>query len=175
LGMSGLSRRYVLPAIVVLLVSAAALYMYFSRGDDSVTYEEGITKGYLVTDMEIPLLDGEAVRFSDYEGKVLVVDFMAPWCPPCKEQIKVLKELDEFPNIEIITINIDSRYNSSTLRQFAEAEGVTWTFGSSTEAGGTYQTNAIPTILFVDAEGVIRYRGFFTTLNQFEQLLQSYG
>ena len=149
--------------------------MYFSRGDDSVKYEEGITAGYLVTDMEIPLLDGGAVRLSDYEGKVLVVDFMAPRCAPCKEQIKVLKELDEFPNVEIITINIASGYNSSTLRQFAEAEGVTWSFGSSTEAGGTYQINAIPTILFVDEEGVIRYRGFFTTLNQFEQLLQSYG
>jgi hypothetical protein len=42
-------------------------------------------------------------------------------------------------------------------------------------AGGVYQVNAIPTILFVDEEGVIRYRGFFTTLNQFEQLLQSIG
>ena len=158
-----------------MLIVSAASYMYFSRGNDSVTYEEGITTGYLVTDMEIPLLDGGAVRFSDHEGKVLVVDFMAPWCPPCREQFKVLKELNEFPNVGIISINIDARYNSSYLRRFAEAEGVTWTFGSSTEAGGTYQTNAIPTILFVDAEGVIRYRGFFTTLNQFEQLLQSYG
>ena len=173
--MSGLPRRYVLPAIVVFLVGATASYMYFSRGDDSVTYEEGIKAGYLVTDMEIPLLDGGAVRFSDYDGKVLVVDFMAPGCAPCREQIKVLKELDEFPDVEIITINLDSRYNSSTLTQFAEEAGVTWSFGSSPKAGMTYQINAIPTMLFVDAEGVIRYRGFFTTLNQFEQLMQSYG
>jgi len=149
--------------------------LYFSRGDDSVTYEEGITAGYLVTDMGIPLLDGRVVRFSDHGGKVLIVDFMAPGCAPCREQIKVLKELNEFPDVEIITINLDSRYNSSTLTQFAEEEGVTWNFGSSPMAGGVYQINAIPTILFVDEEGVIRYRGFFTTLNQFEQLLQSYG
>jgi thiol-disulfide isomerase/thioredoxin len=173
--MSGLSRKYVVPAILVVLIVSAASYLYFSRGNDSVTYEEGITTGYLVTDMEISLLEGGAVRFSDHEGKVLVVDFMAPWCPPCREQFKVLKELNEFPNVEIITINIDSGYNSSYLRQFAETEGVTWSLGTSTEAARTYQTNAIPTILFVDEEGVIRYRGFFTTLNQFEQLLQSYG
>jgi thiol-disulfide isomerase/thioredoxin len=173
--MSGLSRKYVLPAIVVLLVGAAASYMYFSRGNDSVTNEEGINTGYLVTDVMIPLLDGDTVRFSDYDGELLVVDFMAPWCAPCREQFKVLKELNEHPNVEIITINIDSRYNSSALRQFAEDEGITWSLGSSPMAGGVYQINAIPTILFVDEEGVIRYRGFFTTLNQFEQLLQSFG
>ena len=156
------------------MVGAAASYLYF-RGGDSDTYEEGITTGYLVTDVMIPLLDGDTVKFSDYNGELLVVDFMAPWCPPCKEQFKVLKELNEHPDVEIITINIDSRYNSSALRRFAEAEGVTWSFGSSTLAGMAYQVNAIPTILFVDDEGVIRYRGFFTTLNRFEQLMQRYG
>ena len=158
-----------------MLVSAAASYMYFSRGNDSVTYEEGITAGYLVTDMEISLLEGGAVRFSDYEGKALIVDFMAPWCAPCREQFKVLKEVEKASNVEVISVNIDPAYNSSYLRRFAEAEGVSWSFGTSTEAALTYQTNAIPTILFVDEEGVIRYRGFFTTLNQFEQLLHSYG
>lgn len=161
-------------AVAVLMVGAAASYLYFSRGDDSM-HKKGIKTGYLVTDIEIPLVDGGSVSFSDYEGGLLVVDFMAPWCPPCKEQFKVLKELNEYPNIEIITINIDSRYNSSTLRQLAEAEGITWSFGSSPMAGGVYQVNAIPTILFVDEEGVIRYRGYYTTLNQFEQLMQSYG
>ncbi len=156
------------------MVGTAASYMYLS-GDDSATYKEGTTTGHLVTDVMIPLLDGDTIRFSDYKGDLLVVDFMAPWCPPCKEQLKVLKELNENPDVEIITINIDSRYNTSNLRQLAEDEGITWSFGSSAMAGGVYQVNAIPTILFVDEEGVIRYRGFFTTLNQFEQLMQSYG
>jgi thiol-disulfide isomerase/thioredoxin len=172
--MSGLSRRRVYLAVAVLLVGAAASYLYF-RGGDSDAYEEGITTGYLVTDVMIPLLDGDTVKFSDYNGELLVVDFMAPWCPPCKEQFKVLKKLNEHPEVEIITVNIDSRYNSSALRQFAEDEGITWSFGSSPMAGGVYQVSAIPTILFVDEDGVIRYRGFFTTLNQFEQLLQSIG
>ena len=161
-------------AVAVLLVGAVASYLYF-RGGGSATYEEGITAGYLVTDVMIPLLDGDTVKFSDYKGELLVVDFMAPWCPPCKEQFKVLKELNEHPEVEIITINIDSRYNSSALRQFAEDEGITWSFGSSALAGGVYQVSAIPTILFVDDDGVIRYRGFYTTLNQFEELLQSIG
>jgi thiol-disulfide isomerase/thioredoxin len=172
--MSALSRRHIFLAVAVLVVGATASYLYFSRGNDS-TYEEGITTGYLVTDIMIPLVDGGSVRFSDYEGGLLVVDFMAPWCAPCWEQLKVLKELSKNPNVNIITVNIDSNYNSSTLRQLAEAEGITWSFGSSSQAAWIYQTNAIPTILFVDEEGVIRYRGYYTTLNQFEQLMQSYG
>lgn len=140
-----------------------------------MTFEEGITAGYLVTDVEIPLLDGGAVSFSDYEGKVLVVDFMAPWCAPCREQLKILKEVEKTPNVEVISVNIDPSYNSSYLRRFAEAEGVTWSFGTSTDAAITYQTTSIPTILLVDEEGVIRYRDSFTTLNEFEHLLKSYG
>jgi thiol-disulfide isomerase/thioredoxin len=173
--MTSLPRRRIFITVAVLMVGAAASYLYLSRSGDSATYEEGITTGYLVTDVMILLLDGDTVRFSDYNGGLLVVDFMAPWCPPCKEQFKVLKELNEHPEIEIITINVDSRYNSSALRQFAEDEGITWSFGSSPVAGGVYQVNAIPTILFVDEDGVIRYRGYYTTLNQFEQLLQSIG
>jgi thiol-disulfide isomerase/thioredoxin len=172
--MSDLSRKQVVLAVAALMVGAAASYLYFNRGDDS-TYKKGIKTGYLVTDVEIPLVGGGSVSFSDYEGRLLVVDFMAPWCAPCWEQVKVLKELSEYPNIEILTINIDSRYNSSVLRQLVDAKGITWTFGSSPMAGRVYQISAIPTILFVDGEGIIRYRGFLTTLNQFEQLLQSYG
>jgi thiol-disulfide isomerase/thioredoxin len=173
--MAFMSNKYVVPAVLVLLMVSAASYFYFSRSNDSVIYEEGTTTGYLITDIEIPLLDDRVIKFSDYKGMVLIVDFMAPWCPPCREQLKVLKEVEKAPNVEVISVNIDPSYNSSYLRRFAGVEGITWNFGTSTEAAVTYQTNAIPTILFVDEEGVIRYRGLFTTINQFEQLLQSYG
>jgi len=164
-----------LPMILVVLVGAAAYYVYFSHGNDSVIYEEGIMKGYLVTDMEMPLLDGGSIRFSDYEGEVIIVDFMAPWCTSCREQLLVLKEVVKKHDVQVISVNIDPSYDSSYLRRFEESMGVMWSFGTSTEAALTYQTNAIPTILFIDKEGVIRYRGFFTTLLEFEQLMQKYG
>ncbi|MBN2336572.1 TlpA family protein disulfide reductase [Candidatus Bathyarchaeota archaeon] len=174
--MASIPRRYIVLAVLAVLIGGAASYVYFSRSnEDKVIDSEGTTKGYLVTDMEIPLIDGGALRFSDYEGKTLIIDFMAPWCSPCIEQIKILGELSDDPDVEIVSVNIDPNYNSSYLQRFAEEEGITWSFGSSTDAAVTYQTNAIPTILLVDKKGVIRYRGFFTPLNHFQQLLQQYG
>ena len=171
--MADIPRKYITLAALAVMIGAAASYMYFR--DRAETDEEGTTVGYLVTDMEIPLVDGGTTRFSDYEGKTLIIDFMAPWCSPCREQLKVLQEISEAPDVEIISVNIDPTYNASFLQRFAIDEEMNWSFGSSPEAAITYKTNAIPTIILVDKEGVIRYRGFFTTLNQFQALLQQYS
>ena len=163
-----------------MLVAASAAYFAWNEWQkplytdpDNIPF--GIKAGYRLIDSEVQGLDGVPVRFSDYRGRVLVVDFMAPWCNPCKEQIKVLRDLAANTEVEILSINVDTSYNVTYLTRFREDEAMTWTLSFSAEAAQEYQVTGIPLILVADGNGVIRYRGYYTSLSKFQEILREIG
>ena len=169
-------KKYVIPLIMVIVITSAA-YLYCENSQQQEATENlsiGVTAGYRAMDLLLTGLDGGTMKLSDYRGDILIVDFMAPWCNPCKEQIKVLREVENTLGVTIISINVDSDYNATYLRKFKEREGMSWPLASSSEAAQNYKVTGIPLIIFVDKAGVIRYRGYYTSLTQFEQLVNSY-
>jgi len=173
------ARRYIVSA-VILLVASSAGYFAWSEWQkplypDPESVPFGFKAGYRLTDVEVTSIDGKTILFSDYSGRVLVVDFMAPWCNPCKEQIKVLRELAASTEVEILSINVDTSYNATYLTRFKEDEAMTWTLSSSAEAAQEYQVTGIPLILVADGNGVIRYRGYYTSLSKFQEILREIG
>jgi len=49
--------------------------------------------GFQAPDFTLADLNGQKVSLSDYEGKVILIDFWATWCPPCKDSIPFLESL----------------------------------------------------------------------------------
>ena len=158
-----------LAVALIVLVGGYLVWDNFVKPDG--TGEIGINLGDMLLDQEILGIYGEAIQFSDYRGSVLVLDFMAPWCPPCKDQIPILREIEAIPGVEVITINVDYTYNMTTLDEFGAEEGIIWFFGHSTYTALEYEVSAIPTIIVVDQNGLIVHRGFFTTMNEFEKVI----
>ncbi len=159
---------YLVVALIVI-VGGYLIWSNFVKPDG--TGEIGVNIGDTLLDQEILGIYGETIQFSDYRGSVLVLDFMAPWCPPCKDQIPILRDIEALPGVDVITINVDYTYIMTSLDEFGADEGITWFFGHSPMTSLEFEVSAIPTIIVVDQNGLIVHRGFFTTLNEFNSLI----
>ncbi|MFA9437262.1 MAG: TlpA family protein disulfide reductase [Candidatus Bathyarchaeota archaeon] len=158
-----------LAVALIVIVGGYLVWSNFVKPDG--TGEIGVNIGDMLLDQEVLGIYGETIQFSDYRGSVLVIDFMAPWCPPCKDQIPILREIEAVPGVEVVTINVDYTYNMTSLDEFGEDEGITWFFGHSPMTSLEFEVSAIPTILVVDQNGLIVHRGFLTTLNEFNSII----
>lgn len=89
-------------------------------------------------DVDVRTVDGRTIKLSDYRGKVLVMDFWATWCPPCRLETPQLARLareHRERGLEVIGLHIDDRGRSSPedIRKFIEHYGITYTIGLATD------------------------------------------
>ena len=167
------NRRKPILYIALVLVAVVAGYLVYDNFiAPDVTGEVGVQQGNMLLDQTIPHVDGSgSVSFSDYEGSVLVIDFFAPWCEPCKTQLQVLRVIDSIEGVEVISINVDPNYDKEFLLNFGEEEGITWFYGYSPATAIDYEVAGIPTVIIVDQDGMIVNRQYFTTIQDFERIL----
>ncbi len=165
-------RNPLLYVVLVLVAVVAGYFIYDNFIISKPVGVVGISEGNLLMDESIPNIDGiRTIKFSDYQGKVLVIDFMAPWCDPCKQMIPILREVESINGVEVITVNVDPNYGSDYLTGFGAEEGITWYFGSSSSAALDFEVTGIPTIMIIDKDRMIAYRNYFTTIQQFDNIL----
>ncbi len=89
-------------------------------------------------DVDVHTVDGRTIRLSDYRGKVLVMDFWATWCPPCRLETPQLTRLareNRDRGLEVIGLHIDDRGKSSPedIRKFIDNYGIAYTVGLATD------------------------------------------
>lgn len=102
-------------------------------------------------------LDGEAVALDETRGKVVVLDFWATWCPPCREELPFVEKLrQEFAGkVEFYGINDE---DSGTVKDFLRKHSYDMTvlMDGKRQVHRQYGVSAIPTMLIIDKRGVIR-------------------
>jgi len=100
---------------------------------------------------------------SEYKNKVLLIDFWATWCPPCKQSMPFLNALrNELADkgFEIIAINVDEE--TEVAQNFLNNYPVDYpvVFDPKGECPLAYDVKAMPSSYFVDKKGKIRYVHF---------------
>lgn len=129
------------------------------------TISEGLSPGDIPPDFELKTLEGQTIRLSDYQGKKVILNFWATWCPPCKAEMPHLenyyKTKAKKQNVEIIAVNLTNAERGSnkleTVKSFADEYGLTFPIpmDETGEVGNTYQTITIPTSYIIDSKGTI--------------------
>ncbi|RZN40158.1 MAG: redoxin domain-containing protein [Methanophagales archaeon ANME-1-THS] len=116
-------------------------------------------------------IEGTTFNLSDYQGKVVVLDLMATWCPVCKVEMKELAQLRErYTEVVIITISVDPTETEEKLRSFKETYNADWLFALDTEnILVRYNAFTLPTIVVIDPHGKITFqRAAFITAAELE-------
>jgi peroxiredoxin len=121
----------------------------------------GTDVGQSPPDFTLPDLNGNDVSLSDFEGKVVILDLWATWCPPCRQEIPFLASLyEEYRDrgLEIVGVGLD-RGGASVLAPFVEANKVTYTILVGNEAvSRQYNVTSIPMTLTIDRDGLVASR-----------------
>lgn len=115
--------------------------------------------GEVIPDFSDTDTDGKPVSLKDYRGKVLLLDFWAAWCGPCKTEMPNVKKVYEkhhSSGFEIVGISLDT--DEAKFRAFIKDNGVTWRQifsgkGWNSPLAQKYGIRSIPAPWLIDKEG----------------------
>jgi peroxiredoxin len=140
----------------VLLLCLWIISCAQTNSDDS-----GLT-GKPATDFSLSGIDNATVKLSDFKGKVVVVDFWATWCPPCRESLPNLNRLSNDATLAargLKVLAVNTQESAEAVKAFLQANHYTLpvlldTDGSAEHA---YSVTGLPTTLVVGRDGTIKY------------------
>ncbi|MBS7640487.1 MAG: TlpA disulfide reductase family protein [Candidatus Bathyarchaeia archaeon] len=146
-------------SVIAAIVSWFTLYSLLSR---AIILEKDLS-GILAPEFSLYDLNGNTLKLSDFKGKIVILDFMATWCGPCRMQIPHLNFVREKygDSVILISISIDPNHDSEgILKEFLnEYPYANWIWARDTaNLRGVYGVTAIPTLVIIDREGYIRFR-----------------
>jgi DsbE subfamily thiol:disulfide oxidoreductase len=104
--------------------------------------------------------DGETVQLSTYRGKVVLIDFWASWCPPCKTSFPALDSLyREYQprGLEVLAVNLDERRRDAETFLGDHPHHLTVLFDPKGASPVAFGVKGMPSSFLIDKAGTIRF------------------
>ena len=117
-------------------------------------------EGQPAPDFALKSSTGENLRLSEFRGDVVMINFWATWCGPCRQEMPLLDELHnryERVGFNLLGVNIDD--DSRRAMQMIDELGVDFPvlFDDRKEVSEMYDVETMPVTVLVDREGTVRY------------------
>jgi thiol-disulfide isomerase/thioredoxin len=164
----GVSSGEIIVGLVILVIAVWGVYSLLQPASPTTT----TTSSSGAPDFTLPVvglngLTGQTVSLSSFRGKVVLLEFMVPWCPHCQNMAPVLQKLyQEYGPQNVVFLTVSGSWpeqaggppaSASDAAQFIRAYGTTWTFvyDSSNSVFNKYGVNSTPTFFIIDRNGVV--------------------
>ena len=112
-------------------------------------------------DFTVETFEGETLRLSDLRGQVVVLNFWASWCPPCRWEMPFFETISqEYKERDVVFLGIAMSDTMKDAGDFADAAGVTYPLAldATNEIARDYEVLGLPTTFLIDKDGAIRRR-----------------
>ena len=161
-------RKWTLIGVILLAaVCFTSLYFYILsakmkkveeekyRGFFSSLGIQNVSPPIEAKDFTLENLEGSPVSLSDFQGKVVFLNFWATWCPPCRAEMPDMEKLwQKFKEEDFIILAVDLRERKEKVSSFMEENGYTFPvlLDPRGKVASTYGIRAIPTTFLLDPE-----------------------
>ena len=116
--------------------------------------------GQLAPDFSLPTLGGGETNLSDYAGQVVLVNFWATWCPPCKAEMPDINAYYEARQDDgLVVLAVNAQEDAATVSSFIEATGFSFPvlLDSDGRVEQQYQVRSFPMTFVIDRDGRVVY------------------
>ncbi len=130
----------------------------FFEGDDEPNPADELL-GKPAPEFKLPLLAGGTVDLAKLKGKVVILDFWATWCVPCRKGLPALAELaDQYSDKGVVVYAVNLRERPEQIRSFLTKQKLELPVALDSDAtvADRYKVSGIPQTVLVDAQGVVQ-------------------
>jgi thiol-disulfide isomerase/thioredoxin len=120
----------------------------------------------LAPEFSLTTLDGTTLRLADLRGKIVILNFWAMWCEPCRQEMPLLEDFARNHADQVVVIGMNVRESESVVRAFIEALGITFPIVRATEPTlQDYQVISLPLTFVIAPNGALvdRLYGLLST------------
>ena len=157
--MKNICRKAYIVLAAIMLMAVSPSVAQAQNQDEEIAKTTIVKKGDKAPDFTVEMVDGSNVQLSKLKGKVVVVNFWATWCPPCREELtRVQKEIiDRFAGQEFVFLPISRGEELHTVEAFRKRMGYTFPMGLDPDQRifRRYATNYIPRNFLIDRDGKV--------------------
>ena len=123
--------------------------------------EPAVELGRYAPDFTLPDMNGKSATLSDWRGKLVLLNFWASWCAPCRQEMPLLQATHEaYADDGLVVLSINMKEEAQRVESFVEDMGLAFTvlLDEGADVAKLYRVRGAPTTYFIDREGVIRQR-----------------
>lgn len=173
-------QLWVMLALIVIIIAVIVLLPSCgnrsAKGGASQSDSTTLVKvGDPAPDFSVALFDGSHLTLSELRGKVVLLNFWATWCPPCRQELtRVQKDLiDRFAGRDFLFLPVSRGEKRSDVAAFREKTGYTFPMGldSTRTIYDRYATNFIPRNYLIDRDGQIITATIGYSPEEFDELI----